>query len=252
MVWRRQYCFILTQTPRAQSAVVWANLAQPLLGLRSWRQQPSLLKYTSCLCRIGLFPDENSLKSEYGISYAFQLYVSNRESGFTAPRRLSSPGSWTPRVKPRRRLRTPPLQHRRLARVAMEASSSGGAVRPCRKWQFFAARHRCKSLAHIRSERNILKLNSSRTTVRHGSHGNSSRAALEKMSEANYSNRGFCVFQVAQYLFCFLCHHSQSRRMGRRPTAPVERARGIAPRRACKPLLSQAQLPQRLSPQESV
>jgi len=62
------------------------------------------------------------------------------------------------RANPGRRLRKPPVQHRRFASVGLEAILVERRKEPRRKRRFCAARRRWKSLAHVRGGHKMLKL----------------------------------------------------------------------------------------------
>jgi len=62
------------------------------------------------------------------------------------------------RANPGRRLRKPPVQQRRFARVALDAILVEPRTTLRRKRRFCAARKRWKSLAHVRGGKKILKL----------------------------------------------------------------------------------------------
>ncbi len=62
------------------------------------------------------------------------------------------------RANPRRRLRKPPIQQRRFARVALAAILVEPRKGPRRTRRFCAARKHWKSLAHVRGGKKILKL----------------------------------------------------------------------------------------------
>ena len=64
----------------------------------------------------------------------------------------------TQRANPGRRLRKPPVQQRRFARVALDAILVEPRTTPRRCRRFCAARKRWKSLAHVRGGKKILKL----------------------------------------------------------------------------------------------
>lgn len=64
----------------------------------------------------------------------------------------------TQRANPGRRLRKPPVQRRRFARVTLEAIRVEPRTPPRRKRRYCAARKRWKSLAHVRGGTKLLKL----------------------------------------------------------------------------------------------